>query len=64
MKKPLEIIPMIITAEHVAEGGNLGGAYLDAIGKTDLATLTAEEWETFCAKVIAGAFGQTDQIPF
>ena len=29
------------------DGGNAGGAYLDEIQKTDLATLTEEEWSTF-----------------
>jgi hypothetical protein len=29
------------------DGGNAGGSYLDEIGKTDLATLTEEEWATF-----------------
>lgn len=29
------------------DGGNAAGAYLDEIGKTDLATLTEEEWATF-----------------
>jgi hypothetical protein len=29
------------------DGGNAGGEYLDSIQKTDLATLTEEEWATF-----------------
>ncbi len=28
-------------------GGAAGGQYLDSIGKTDLATLTSDEWQTF-----------------
>lgn len=38
----------------MTEGGNAGGAYLDSIGKTDLATLTPAEWEEFLKTVIAG----------
>ena len=30
-------------------GGAAAGAYLDSIGKTDLATMTADEWTAFCA---------------
>lgn len=64
MTKPIEIIPMVITADHVMMGGDLGGAYLEDIGKTDLATLTQEEWLIFCARIVAGALSPTDQIPF
>ncbi len=28
-------------------GGEMGGEYLDSINKTDLATLTEFEWQTF-----------------
>jgi len=28
-------------------GGEMGGEYLEEIGKTDLRTLTPEEWSTF-----------------
>lgn len=42
--------------EQLATGdaGDRGGAYLDEIGKTDLATLTATEWHTFLEQVIGG----------
>lgn len=33
--------------QALEEGGNAAGAYLDEIGKTDLAELTEEEWATF-----------------
>ena len=36
------------------EGGALGGAFLDRIGKTDLATMTQDEWQEFCRQIIAG----------
>lgn len=31
-----------------------GGAYLDGIGKTDLATLEPEEWNAFLGEVLTG----------
>ena len=35
-------------------GGQMGGEYLDSLGKTDLATFTAEEWSTFIECVVTG----------
>ena len=35
-------------------GGQLGGEYLDSIGKTDLAALSANEWATFVEAVVTG----------
>lgn len=35
------------------KAGDAAGAYLDEIGKTDLATLTAQQWDTFCEKLTA-----------
>lgn len=35
-------------ADAVATGGQAAGDYLDRIGKTDLATLTRDEWHEFC----------------
>lgn len=52
------------------KGGEVAGAYLDHIGKTDLSQLTGEEWSTFCMKLVGGtllsAIGDVhgDQIPF
>jgi hypothetical protein len=42
--------------EQLATGdaGDEGGAYLDEIGKTDLATLTPAEWHIFLERVIGG----------
>lgn len=31
--------------------GEAAGGYLDEIGKTDLATLTATQWDTFCERM-------------
>lgn len=39
------------------DAGTLGGAYLDSIGKTDLATLTKEEWNAFIEVVCGGYAG-------
>lgn len=36
------------------KGGEEGGAFLDEIGKTDLAALTEAEWYEFCRRIIAG----------
>lgn len=35
-------------------GGDHGGEYLDTIGKTDLASLTTDEWQEFCRRIVAG----------
>jgi hypothetical protein len=35
-------------------GGDLGGQYLDSIGKTDLSSLTPLEWRTFVEAVVTG----------
>jgi hypothetical protein len=35
-------------------GGEMGGEYLDSIGKTDLETLQPEEWLTFIEAVVTG----------
>lgn len=36
------------------EGGNQGGAFLDEIGKSDLAVLDADEWREFLRRIITG----------
>lgn len=50
-------------------GGNAGGEYLESIGKTDLATLTRDEWGEFCALIFTGTCAELkrladDEIPF
>ena len=37
-----------------AHGGEMGGEYLDSIGKTDLETLQPDEWFTFVEAVVTG----------
>jgi hypothetical protein len=36
------------------KGGEDGGQFLDNIGKTDLATLSPDEWHEFCRRIVAG----------
>lgn len=38
----------------MAEGGKAGGAYLDSLGRTDLAQLSEEEWDSFVEAIITG----------
>ena len=40
--------------EGLAKGGEAAGQYLDSIGKTDLAVLSDEEWDTFLCRVLGG----------
>lgn len=35
-------------------GGDEGGQYLESIGRTNLETLTIDEWCEFCRRVVAG----------
>lgn len=35
----------------IAAGGAEAGAYLESIGKTDLAAMTPEEWREFCKRL-------------
>jgi len=41
-----------MTRDDILQGGEHAGAYLSGINKTDLATLTAEEWATFLIVVV------------
>ncbi|WP_420959343.1 DUF6511 domain-containing protein [Brucella sp. IR073] len=36
------------------KGGQRAGGYLEEIGKTDLKTLTVDEWHEFCRRLVAG----------
>lgn len=52
-----------------AKGGEAAGGYLDQIGKTDLAKLSIEEWQEFCALLFVGACDEMraraeDEVPF
>jgi hypothetical protein len=41
-------------AEAMTVGGQMGGEYLESIGKSDLATLTETEWDRFIDAVVTG----------
>jgi hypothetical protein len=58
-----------IEKDAVRAGGEAAGGYLDSIGKTDLAQLTAAEWQAFCEALFKGATDDlrrqaTSDIPF
>jgi len=59
--KPDEIFAMIAASER-------GGEYLDSVKKTDLATLTNDEWMTFieavCTGFTEGLAIDNNEIPF
>lgn len=38
----------------IVQAGNIGGEYLDSLGKTDLAMFSKEEWETFVYCIVKG----------
>jgi hypothetical protein len=40
--------------QALEEGGNAGGAFLDSVGKTDLAALDDHEWREFLRRVLFG----------
>lgn len=41
-------------SEAMTVGGQQGGAFLESIGKSDLATLTETEWDCFIDAVVTG----------
>lgn len=43
-----------IESMAAGKGGEEGGAFLDDIGKTDLASLSPDEWFEFCRRIVAG----------
>jgi hypothetical protein len=40
--------------DAMTHAGEMGGEYLDSIGKSDLAKLSLEEWRTFIEAVVTG----------
>ena len=38
----------------ITYGGKMAGEYLDSLGKTDLAILTVEEWQTLLTCIVGG----------
>ncbi len=58
-----------IERKSIEAGGHAAGEYLDRIGKTDLATLTADQWQMFCMTLYRETCAQMraladDEIPF
>jgi hypothetical protein len=45
--------PEAVNPDCAERAGRLAGEYLDSLGKTDLATLAKEEWETFLGVAVA-----------
>lgn len=43
-----------VESRAAGRGGEEGGEFLDTIGKSDLATLSPDEWFEFCRRVVAG----------
>ncbi len=41
-----------IERDAIRQAGSQAGAWLDSIGKTDMAALTADEWDQFCKRMI------------
>lgn len=53
--------------EAVMYGGQMGGEYLDELGKTNLAALSADEWKQFLFCIIGGyceKIASYNDIPF
>jgi len=48
--------------EALREGGARAGAYADSIGKTDLAQMTPEEWDTFLGHILCGYAEKMQQL--
>lgn len=72
-KKAIDMDPHLYDAierEALADGGADAGEYLDSVGQTDVARLTADQWNTFCAKLVDGFSAsvhrrlQSEECPF
>ena len=48
------IDPTANEVDAMTVGGQMGGEYLESIGKCDLATLTVTEWDCFIEVVVTG----------
>lgn len=59
-----------VEMEAINKAGAVAGAWLDDVGKTDLAALSRDEWEQFLCRLIDGyqcelrRLMQADRVPF
>ena len=56
------IDPTEYEREAIAHGGVQAGEYLEALGKTDLATMTEQEWDAFIEVVCTGYVERLGEI--
>ncbi len=49
-------------ADAIAVAGERGGEYLDSLGKTDLATMSDDEWRSLIAVVVGGYVERMGEI--
>jgi hypothetical protein len=56
------IDPTEYEREAIAHGGEQAGEYLETLGKTDLATMTPQEWDTFIEAAITGYVERLGEI--
>jgi hypothetical protein len=49
-------------SDALGVAGERGGEYLDSIGKTDLATMTEEEWQALIAVICGGYVERMGEI--
>jgi hypothetical protein len=62
LQRKIMIDPTDFEREAMEHAGNQGGEYLESIGKTDLAKLTADEWATFTNCVCSGYIDKLGEI--
>ncbi len=56
--------PTHFEIEGMKKAGKTGGEYLDSIGKTDLASMSYDEYMTFIECVITAYIDHSKDIPF
>jgi hypothetical protein len=56
------IDPTEYEREAIAHGGVQAGEYLEALGKTDLATMTTDEWDAFVEVIVTGYVERLGEI--
>ena len=56
------IDPTEYEQEAIAYGGEQAGKYLETLGKTDLATMSPEEWSAFIEVIVTGYVDRLGEI--